>query len=41
MVSEGWPRVLSGVKTRLETGETMPAIPEAPGPARPRAVDAP
>ena len=40
MVSEGWPRVLSGVKTLLETGQTMPAIPETPGPARPRAEDA-
>ena len=41
MVSEGWPRVLSGLKTLLETGETMPAIPEPPCPARPRAEDAP
>jgi hypothetical protein len=41
MVSEVWPRVLSGVKTLLETGETMPAIPETPGPARPRAEEAP
>jgi DNA-binding transcriptional ArsR family regulator/uncharacterized protein YndB with AHSA1/START domain len=35
LVSEGWPRVLSDVKTLLETGETMPAIPEPPVPARP------
>jgi DNA-binding transcriptional ArsR family regulator/uncharacterized protein YndB with AHSA1/START domain len=35
MVSGGWPRVLSDVKTLLETGETMPAIPEVPVPARP------
>jgi DNA-binding transcriptional ArsR family regulator/uncharacterized protein YndB with AHSA1/START domain len=25
MVSQGWPRVLSGLKTLLETGETLPA----------------
>ncbi|GDY31012.1 hypothetical protein GTS_26450 [Gandjariella thermophila] len=25
MVSEGWPQVLSGLKTLLETGETLPA----------------
>jgi DNA-binding transcriptional ArsR family regulator/uncharacterized protein YndB with AHSA1/START domain len=30
LVSAGWPRVLSGIKTLLETGETMPAIPEPP-----------
>jgi uncharacterized protein YndB with AHSA1/START domain/DNA-binding transcriptional ArsR family regulator len=35
LVSQGWPRVLSDVKTLLETGETMPAIPEPPVPARP------
>jgi uncharacterized protein YndB with AHSA1/START domain len=34
LVSQGWPRVLSDVKTLLETGETMPAIPEPPVPAR-------
>jgi uncharacterized protein YndB with AHSA1/START domain len=27
MVSEGWPRVLSDLKTLLETGETLPASP--------------
>jgi DNA-binding transcriptional ArsR family regulator/uncharacterized protein YndB with AHSA1/START domain len=41
MVSEGWPRVLSGVKTLLETGETLPAILETPVPASLRADDAP
>jgi uncharacterized protein YndB with AHSA1/START domain len=35
LVSEGWPRVLSDVKTLLETGETAPAGPEPPVPARP------
>lgn len=34
LVSHGWPRVLSDVKTLLETGESMPAIPEPPVPAR-------
>jgi uncharacterized protein YndB with AHSA1/START domain/DNA-binding transcriptional ArsR family regulator len=34
MVGEGWPRVLADVKTFLETGETMPAIPEPPVSAR-------
>jgi hypothetical protein len=24
-ISDGWPRVLSGLKTLLETGETVPA----------------
>lgn len=24
-ISDGWPRVLSGLKTLLETGETLPA----------------
>jgi hypothetical protein len=24
-VSEGWPRVLSGLKTLLETGDALPA----------------
>jgi uncharacterized protein YndB with AHSA1/START domain/DNA-binding transcriptional ArsR family regulator len=28
MVSEGWPKVLSSLKTMLETGETLPAFPE-------------
>jgi uncharacterized protein YndB with AHSA1/START domain/DNA-binding transcriptional ArsR family regulator len=28
MVGRGWPRVLSGLKTLLETGETLPANPE-------------
>lgn len=32
LVSKGWPRVLSDVKTLLETGETMPVIPEKPVP---------
>jgi DNA-binding transcriptional ArsR family regulator/uncharacterized protein YndB with AHSA1/START domain len=32
LVSEGWPRVLSDIKTLLETGEVMPAIPEPPVP---------
>ena len=32
MVSEGWPRVLSGVKTLLETGEAMPRSPRRPAP---------
>ena len=25
MVSQGWPRLLSGLKTLLETGEPLPA----------------
>jgi DNA-binding transcriptional ArsR family regulator/uncharacterized protein YndB with AHSA1/START domain len=29
MVSEGWPRVLSDLKTLLETGETLPGSPGA------------
>jgi len=33
MVSRGWPRILSNLKTLLETGETLPANPEAPVPA--------
>jgi DNA-binding transcriptional ArsR family regulator/uncharacterized protein YndB with AHSA1/START domain len=41
MVGEGWPRVVSGVKTLLETGETLPPIPEPPGPARVPADEAP
>jgi hypothetical protein len=24
-ISEGWPRVLSGLKTLLETGDALPA----------------
>jgi len=28
MVSEGWPRLLSDLKTLLETGETLPASPD-------------
>jgi uncharacterized protein YndB with AHSA1/START domain/predicted transcriptional regulator len=28
MVGQGWPKVLSGLKTLLETGETLPAFPE-------------
>jgi uncharacterized protein YndB with AHSA1/START domain len=28
MVGRGWPRVLSGLKTLLETGETLPPNPE-------------
>jgi uncharacterized protein YndB with AHSA1/START domain len=34
MVSEGWPPILSDLKTLLETGETLPASPEAPVPVR-------
>jgi uncharacterized protein YndB with AHSA1/START domain len=30
MVSEGWPHLLSDLKTMLETGETLPAMPETP-----------
>jgi uncharacterized protein YndB with AHSA1/START domain len=29
MISEGWPHLLSSLKTLLETGETLPAIAEA------------
>jgi hypothetical protein len=29
MVSEGWPHVLSDLKTMLETGQTRPAKPIA------------
>jgi uncharacterized protein YndB with AHSA1/START domain len=29
MVSEGWPHLLSDLKTLLETGETLPAVPAA------------
>jgi uncharacterized protein YndB with AHSA1/START domain/DNA-binding transcriptional ArsR family regulator len=34
LVSEGWPRCLSDLKTLLETGEALPAGSEAPIPAR-------
>jgi uncharacterized protein YndB with AHSA1/START domain len=34
LVSQGWPRVLSDLKTLLETGETLPVSPEPPIPAR-------
>jgi uncharacterized protein YndB with AHSA1/START domain len=34
MVSQGWPRVLSGLKTLLETGEALPDNTEPPVPAR-------
>jgi hypothetical protein len=30
MVSEGWPRLLSDLKTLLETGEALPARPARP-----------
>ena len=30
LVAEGWPRVLAGIKTLLETGEALPEIPEMP-----------
>ena len=33
MVSEGWPHVLSDLKTLLETGETLPAKATVPEPA--------
>jgi uncharacterized protein YndB with AHSA1/START domain/DNA-binding transcriptional ArsR family regulator len=33
LVSQGWPRVLSDLKTLLETGETLPTNPEPPIPA--------
>src|SRR5262245_50417907 len=32
MVSQGWPRILSNLKTLLETGETLPSSPEPPTP---------
>ncbi|HEX8628493.1 MAG TPA: SRPBCC family protein [Catenuloplanes sp.] len=32
MVSDGWPHVLSDLKTLLETGETRPADPDDPPP---------
>jgi uncharacterized protein YndB with AHSA1/START domain/DNA-binding MarR family transcriptional regulator len=32
MISGGWPRVLSDLKTFLETGETLPTNPEPPVP---------
>jgi DNA-binding transcriptional ArsR family regulator/uncharacterized protein YndB with AHSA1/START domain len=31
MVSEGWPHLLSDLKTLLETGETLPAMPNTAG----------
>jgi uncharacterized protein YndB with AHSA1/START domain/DNA-binding transcriptional ArsR family regulator len=34
MVSRGWPRVLAGLKTLLETGEPLPADSEPSPPAR-------
>ena len=34
MVSQGWPRVLSNLKTLLETGETLPENPEPSPPVR-------
>jgi hypothetical protein len=34
MVSQGWPSVLSNLKTLLETGETLPDIREPAPPAR-------
>ena len=39
MVSHGWPRVLSDLKTLVETGETLPRQPGADHPGRPRTVD--
>src|SRR5439155_13679355 len=30
MISRGWPRVLSDLKTLLETGEPLPSNPEPP-----------
>jgi len=30
LVSGGWPRILSNLKTLLETGETLPPAEEAP-----------
>ena len=30
LVAEGWPRVVAGIKTLLETGEALPEIPEMP-----------
>jgi uncharacterized protein YndB with AHSA1/START domain/DNA-binding transcriptional ArsR family regulator len=34
MVSQGWPRVLSNLKTLLETGEPLPDVPEPIVPVR-------
>jgi hypothetical protein len=28
MVSRGWPRILSSLKTMLETGDVLPAVPD-------------
>ncbi len=36
MVGEGWPRLLSDLKTLLETGETLPASPEPARASLPR-----
>jgi hypothetical protein len=30
LVSQGWPGILSNLKTLLETGETLPAYDEPP-----------
>ena len=34
LVSEGWPSVLSNLKTLLETGDTLPDAKQPPTPAR-------
>ena len=34
MVGQGWPRILSNLKTLLETGATLPDAPEPTVPAR-------
>ena len=34
MISQGWPRVLSDLKTLLETGETLPQSDEPLVPAQ-------
>jgi hypothetical protein len=34
MIGDGWPRVLSRLKTLLETGETFPWTSEPPVPVR-------
>lgn len=34
MVSQGWPGIISSLKTLLETGEVLPTGPEPPVPAR-------
>jgi hypothetical protein len=33
MISEGWPQVLAGLKTLLETGEALPSATERVGAA--------